>query len=191
LADAKDPKTEEPAPEAKKKGGKRLLPVLMVLVGAVVGGAGVVVLGPKPVMKEHGPPPKDVRLYDHPQAMEFTINPVVERGHKTAMIHFLFTYKADAKDVTVSPLASGEHGKEGEGAMSSELPPVLKSIQANWNRAYSRCLEVLSNQKAADLLDPEGKRALKRTLIDELSASLFPDGIATVDDILWQKYFVQ
>lgn len=188
MADEKDPKTEEPTPEGKKR-GKPVLPALMVLVGAVLGGAGVVVFSPEPMPKDHGPPPKDIRLFDHPTPMEFTINPVVEKGHKTAMIHFLFTYKADAKDVlgAAAGAGAGEHGGPG----MTEVPPVPKAIQTNWNRAYSRCLEVLSNQKAAELIDPEGKRALKRTLIDELSATLFPDGTATVDDILWQKYFVQ
>ena len=193
LADDKE-KNEESQEGAPKK--KSMLPILMVVVGAVLGGAGVVVMTPKPEPEEHGPPPADIRLYDHPVAMEFTINPVVERGHKQAMIHFLFTYKADSKDVQPPDGAGGGGGGHGGGhgggaEAPAELPPVLDAIKVNWNLAYSRCLEVLSNQKASTLVDPDGKRRLKRLLIEELSATLFPDGIAAVDDILWQKYFVQ
>ena len=186
MADEKE-QTEESQEPAKKK--KKLLPILMVLLGAVLGGAGVVFLTPEPEHRDQGPPPPDIRLYDHPTPMEFTVNPVVERGSKTAMVHFLFTYKADHRDVQ-SGGDAGAHGAVAEGD-AAELSPVLKSIAINWNRAYSRCLEVLSNQPASVFVDPEGKRRLKRTLIDELSATLFPDGIATVDDILWKKMFVQ
>lgn len=185
MADDKEQTSEEQQEPAKKK---KLVPVLMVVLGAVLGGAGVVFLAPKPEQREHAPPPADIRLYDHPTPMEFTVNPVVDRGSKTAMVHFLFTYKADHRDVQ----AGGDAGAHGTGAdPNAELSPVLKSIAVNWNRAYSRCLEVLSNQKAAVFVDPEGKRRLKRTLIDELTVTLFPDGIATVDDILWKKMFVQ
>lgn len=190
MADEKD--QGEGKEEAPKK--KKMVPVLMMVVGAMAGGAGVVMMSPKQEVVEHGPPPADIRLYDHPEAMEFTINPVVERGHKQAMIHFLFTYKADSKDVQTDDHGdAGGGGGHGGGAPAEpvELPPVLEAIKVNWNRAYSRCLEVLSNQKATTLVDPEGKRRIKRILIEELSATLFPNGIATVDDILWKKYFVQ
>jgi flagellar basal body-associated protein FliL len=186
VADEKEQTSEEPQAPAKKK---KLTPILMVVLGAVLGGAGVVFLAPQPPQREHAPTAPDIRLYDHPTAMEFTINPVVERGSKTAMVQFLFSYKADHRDVQPGGDGAG-HGADAEGG-SAELSPVLKSIAINWNRAYSRCLEVLSNQKASVFVDPEGKRRLKRTLIDELSATLFPDGIATVDDILWKKMFVQ
>ena len=180
MADEKDQSTGEQAEEQKKSKKSALPLVLMVLLGAVLGGAGVVFLTPKPPAAPHGPPPSDIRLYDHPDPMEFTINPVVERGHKQAMIHFLFTYKADSKDV-VSAAPGGDAGGHGGGADTGHLPPVLESIKVNWNRAYSRCLEVLSNQRAETLLDPDGKRMVKRMLIDELSVTLFPDGVATVN----------
>lgn len=191
MADEKDKKPEEGGEETAKKG--KLLPLILVVAGAVLGGAGVVVMGPSPEEEEHGPPPADIRLYDHPEAMEFVVNPVVERGHKQARIQFLFTYKADSKDVEgPGDAAGGDGGGHGGGdAATTELPPVLSSIQLNWNRARSRCLELLSNQRADTLMSPEGKRRIKRELVDELSATLFPDGIATVDDILWKDFFVQ
>ena len=194
LAEEKKEGEEEQTEE--KKGF--LKPLLMVVLGAVAGGAGVVFMGPKPPEPEHAPPPPDIRVYDHPTPMEFTVNPVVDRGHKQAMIHFLFAYRADKVDVEGEDHGEGDGGGHGGGhgaapaePSADDLPPVLRAIAVNWNRAESRCLEVLSGQHVETLLDPDGKRKLKRALIEELTATLFPGGEATVDDILWKKFFVQ
>jgi len=184
VAEEEQEKIEEEQAPAKKK---RLGAILLVVIGAALGGAGVVFLMPHPEPKPHGPPPADIRIYDYPEPMEFTFNPIVERGHKQARLEFLFSYKADSKDVGMGT----ETGEGAAGGVKRELPPVLKAIKVNWSRAYSRCLEVLSDQTSETLLDPDGKRRVKRLLIEELSATLFPDGIASVDDILWKSYFVQ
>ena len=190
MAEDKDKAKGKGKDEAPAK--KRLPPVVLVLLGAMVGGAGVVFMAPQPEPIPHGPPPKDIRLYDHPEPMEFMFNPVAERGHHQARVSFVFTYKADSHDVELHTDGAGGGGHGGgSDAAPAALPPVLLAIKTNWNRAYSRCLEVLANEKAQALNDPDGKRRIKRRLIDELSATLFPDGIATVDDILWKGFFVQ
>jgi hypothetical protein len=191
--EAEKPRAEQQAPQPEQtppRRRRRVLALALVVLGAVIGGAGVVFIVPRPGPTPQGPPGPDVRLFDHPDPMEFTFNPTVERGHRQARISFLFTYKADSKDVGYSA-APGGAAPAAPAGDSGRLLPVPRAIKINWSRAYSRCLEVLSNQSAETLLDPDGKRRVKAVLIDELSATLFPDRIATVDDILWKGYFIQ
>ncbi len=166
MAEEKDAKPPEGG--GKKKGG--LKPLVFLIVGAVGGGAGVVTMSPKKeAMKVVGPPQPEIEQVELPDLWEFTFNPRVERGQKVSQISFYLVYKQD------------KH-KEDQ---------VTKSLKTNWNRAYSRCMEVLTNTPAANLTSMDGKLKLRARLRDELSASLFPDGIATVDDLLWKKFSVQ
>lgn len=188
LAQEQDGKEQEQ--EARVRKG--VPAVVFVLVGAVAGGAGMVWLSPTPAPTTETTHAPDVRVFDHPDPMEFLINPISDRGSRTAMIHFLFSYRAATEDVEGKHEADGggEGGHAGTPALD-DLPPVPREIKLNWNRAVSRCIEVLSSQRVDTLMDPDGKRMVKRMLIDELSATLFPDGKAKVDDILWTKFVVQ
>lgn len=167
MADEKEAK-HPPEGEAKKKGG--LKPILFLVVGAMVGGAGVVfMVPPKEVVKVVGPPQPQWEQVELPDPFVYTINPRVERGYKTALIEFFIVYKQDKL-------------KEAE---------VSKAIKTNWSRAYSRCMEVLKNTPAPVFNTMDGLQKLRARLREELSASLFPDGLASVDDILWKKVLVQ
>lgn len=162
-----DKDAKPPDGGGKKKSGMK--PVLFLIIGAVAGGAGVVFLAPRPaVVKVVGPQQPEIEQVELPDLWEFTFNPRVERGFKVAQVSFFVVYKQDKR-------------KEAE---------VTKSLKTNWNRAYSRCMEVLTNTPPANLGSFDGKQKLRACLRDELSASLFPDGIATVDDILWKKFSV-
>lgn len=191
MAEDKEQPKEEQA-EGKKKG---LPAIVLICVGAALGGAGVVVMTPAPPVHVEKEEPK-IELFEHPDKMEFTFNPQAERGYKSAIVSFVFVYKADRKDVEGDghAEASGEgggHGGGGEEAAGEDLPPVLAAIKKHWNRARSRAFEILSNQSAETLNSPEGKRHLKALLIEALTDAFFPDGIATVHDIYWEKIFVQ
>lgn len=166
MAEQKEAKPPEGG--GKKKGG--LKPLVFLAIGAVGGGAGAVMLAPKKeVVKVVGPPQPEIERVELPDLLEFTFNPRVERGQKIASISFYLVYKQD------------KHKEE----------QVTKALKTNWNRAYSRCMEVLTNTPAANLVSMDDKQKLRARLRDELSASLFPDGIATVDDLLWKKFSVQ
>jgi flagellar basal body-associated protein FliL len=149
--------------------GRRLLPLLMVAAGAALGGAGVVLLGPQPKIETPKRQAPELVQREHPDAMDFTFNPQVERGQKNAIVKFQFVYQMDAR-------------KE---------QAVLASIEDYWTRAYSRCLLVLKNRPASAFMTHDGITLLTKELADELTASLFPTGIAKVDDILWLKVMVQ
>lgn len=170
--------------EPKRSLRRRASQFALVMVGAAVGGATVVLAIPRAEPVEYVPAHKVVRLFHHPDPMEFTVNPQVDRGHKTALITFTFSYRADENDVYGSREKSHATGPDGLG-------PVPKLIKFNWGRAYSHCLELLTNQRADTLMEPKGKLLVKRMLKDELTRSLFPEGMARVDDILWKRFVLQ
>ena len=183
---AEDDKEPE---EVEKKTRSGLLPVLLVAVGAAIGGAGVVVLSPKPLPVEPGPPAPEIVAYEHPEPLAFVFNPQVKRGSKTAQVEIKFVYEADRRLVEGDRPRGGESAG-GEPATAVRLPPVLDAIKTYWNKASARCFEVLSNQDVDTLQSPDGKRYIKRLLIDELNATLFPEQQAKVVDVYLMKMIV-
>ncbi len=177
--------------DAQKWGrARRTSWLVLTVVGAAVGAAAVVVITPRSGAGEQQPVSKAVSLYDHPRPMEFTFNPIVDRGHKTALITFKFSYRADTFDIYGD--RDPEVGERERLKLDiAALGVVPKRIERHWDRAYSRCLEMLTNQRAETLMDPKGKVLIKRMLRDELTSSLFPEGAARVDDILWTKFVLQ
>ena len=112
----------------------------------------------------------EYQLVEHEDVMKFLVNPQTERGGRiTARIGFRFVYKRDK-----------HRAKE-----------TLKSIRNYWNKAYSRCLMVISSQNVKFLSTSEGKQALRQMLVSELTLTLFPQKLAIVEDILWTEYFLQ
>ena len=168
-AEAQKPKEGDKQEPKKKKG---LGPIIFVVVGAALGGAGVALLAPKPKPVEHKrekePELVHVQCADK---MEFTFNPKVERGRMTAVVSFYFVvrHRDDKKDE--------EH--------------VNRLIKDNWERGRSRVLEVLMSQSAAELQAPDGKKHLRKQICDELTVTFFISGEALVDDVYWDKFFVQ
>lgn len=162
--------------KAEKPPKKKLTAMVGVLVGAALGGAGVVVLNPT-----HAPEPVPVKPVVQVATewlptdleFEFTFNPQAERGKAFAHINFKIA-------VLVQP------GK-------FEQAKAMVAQRKTW--AYSGCLEIMSAQTALELKSPDGKRHLKRLLMDELTHKLFPgsadERIAAVEDILWTKFVIQ
>ncbi len=164
-ADANKPKEGE-QPPVKKKG---LPPVILVAVGAALGGAGVVFLAPKPQPAGQGvhkePEYETVQCADK---MSFLFNPKSDSGNKQARISLYFVVK-QRKD-------------------KHEEDKVNGLIKANWERAKSRVLEVLMSQTVPQLRSAEGKQHLRKMVIDELTLTFFLRGEAQVVDILWEDY---
>ena len=162
--------------QTKKKGGL-LLAMVLVSLGAAGGGAGMVLFTPPPAVRKYtGNRPPEYELFEHREIMKFLVNPQTDRGGRiTARIGFRLVYKGD------------KHKKK----------KIEESIKNYWNKAFSRCLVVISNQNVNFLQTADGKQALRKMLVDELTLTLFPaqpgspGGIAIIDDILWTEYFLQ
>lgn len=156
-------------PAAPKKKG--LPPVILIAVGAILGGAGTVFLLPKPKPVVHEAPREpeyeEVQFEDK---MAFTFNPKTERGRGNGKVAFFFVVKMK-KDV-----------KEEE--------KVKKLIKAGWEGARSRVLEILTAQTTATLGSSEGKMQVRKLIADELAVNFFRKGEATITTIYWDEFFI-
>ena len=167
MADEK--KTDEAQEGGKKKG---LPPIVLVAVGAALGGAGVVFMSPSPepvVVHEPAEPEPEYKLFEHPDLVKLHFNPRQERGSMVAKVEFQFVYKADAN-----------HAEQ-----------IVEDIKKHWNQMYSRVLLRLSRETPAGLRDPDNKPHLENDLIREISLSLFPEENAVVTQILWKGIYTQ
>ena len=171
MADEKETKEEGQKPSKKK-----LLPLVIVMVGAVLGGAGVVLFTKK---EDQKPSPTEVVSRDPiPWApadveLHFRFNSQTERGKAFGQISFTLSF-------LVQP---------------GKLEEAKELVSIRLIQARSRCLELLSSQSVPDLRSTEGKTRLKRLLKDELTYNLFPgfkgDRVATVEDIFWTTFLIQ
>ena len=171
MADDKKKDGEAKAEEGKKKG---LPAIILVIAGAVVGGAGVVFAVP-PKVKEV---PVQAPVYEvvdvtHPDAFKKTLNPRSTTGKGTARIEFKFVY-------------SVREDREQE---------AFERIKANWEAANSKTLMLLKNRTMRELQSEAGIVALEKDLVEELDRSLFPgkpaDKVARVERILWVDLLFQ
>ena len=164
--------------EDEKSGKKKGLPALvLVAVGAALGGAGTVVMVPKqdPVSSNPAPQvPKKV-FADVEEAVEHSFNPRATHGSAMASVKFKFNY------VTL----------EQDREEAREL------VKRNWDRMTSRVLLLLSAQTPEQIKDSENSLHLEKQLREVMTLALFPPeegekaGIAVVKEILWMKKVVQ
>lgn len=166
---------KEDQEEDRKPPKKGLPAIIMVAAGAILGGAGVVFFIPK-----HEPKPdlnqvvsREPILWEPTDVeLNFRFNPLTERGKAFGQVSF-----------TISFLVQPGKLEEAEESVASRL-----------NQARSRCLELLSSQSVTELSSVDGKKHLKRLLMDELTYSLFPgykgERIAVVDDIFWTSFLI-
>jgi flagellar basal body-associated protein FliL len=172
VSDDKKKEADGKADDGKKKKGWPA--VVMVAVGAAIGGAGVVFLVPPKTVEVQAPVVVLVdEQVEHPDKMEFRFNPRAEAGKAYANISFTFEYsvREDKKDA------------------------AFEAIKHGWGRARSNVIELLCGMTAKELQSPSGKRILAKSLIETLDATLFPeDGhekVATVNLINWGDYMFQ
>jgi len=172
VADDKKKDAEAKADDGKKKKG--LPAIVLVIAGAVIGGAGVVFAVP-PKVKEVPVPTPVFEVVDvtHHDSIKKTLNPRSTSGKGTARVEFKFIY-------------SVREDREQE---------AFERIKANWELANSKTLMLLKNRTMRELQDPTGIVALEKDLLDELDRALFPgkpaEKVARVERILWVDMLFQ
>ena len=133
---------------------------------------------PRAALEHHGPAAPEPTEVHHPDEMSFVFNPIKTRGSTTVRIRFTFDYIVD----------------------KSDRHDAFEAIKLRWDKAYDRCLEVLTEQQHSALSSSDGKRRLKKLLADELTLMLFPESlqadqtrarVAVVSSILWLEFFLQ
>ncbi len=170
MADKK--KDEGQEAEGKKKG---LPAIVLVAVGAALGGVGVVfAVPPKVVEVEVEKPVLQEWDIQHPDVLEFVFNPVSKTGRGTAKFKFQFVYRA-REDL--------EHD-------------AFERIKEAWTEAYSRVLTLLSQRSMAELRTEAGFRMAEKAILDELNRAIFPtlgeeEPIAEIVRLMWQQKLFQ
>lgn len=159
-----DPKTDG----AKKKG---LPPVILVAVGAILGGAGAVfAVPPKKVEVIREVQKHDLLDLKHPDKLEFTFNPKEPTGKAYCQVNVYFAYRV-------------RDDKEGE---------AFDAIKANWERAKSNILLMLTARSKSEL---NNKTVLLKDISDELDHVLFPgkgdSKVSTVTEVFLDKFILQ
>lgn len=168
MADNKKKEGDGKPEEGKKKG---LPAIVMVAVGAILGGAGVVFAVPPKVVEK----PVEQKKYElvdvtHPDLIDHSFNPKSGRGIAQVKFRFIYTVREDLEE------------------------KAFDSIKENWEKARSQCLGILCSVSREELNSEAGKAYLRSNLVDELDRTLFPDRptkIAKVTDILWDKLICQ
>ena len=171
---ADDKKKEEPGKDGKKKG---LPPILMIAIGAIVGGAGVVFAIPPKTVEKMAPPPviEEVHI-THPELIQHAFNPKQRSGKGVAKISFRFVYTvvqdAAKKDV--------EH-------------TAFEMVKKQWERAFGDSLTLLRSRSYEELNSAAGTKILEHDLRVMLSNTLFPGKkpIARVTEVIWNEWLLQ
>jgi len=170
---AEDKKKEgDDKPEVKKK--KRLPTIVMIAVGAILGGAGVVfAVPPKEIKVPTQQKPRDLVDVTHPDFIEHAFNPKSKAGRGIATMKFKFVY-------TVREDLEAE---------------AFEKIKENWDLAKSNTLQILTNRSIEEFSSEQGLRSLEKDLIDDLDRTVFPakkgEQIARVTRVLWDKRLYQ
>lgn len=171
MADDKKKDSDGKDEEGAKK--KRLPGIVLIAVGAALGGAGVVfAVPPKVVEVEVEQPRFELIDVEHPDVLEFTFNPTSKTGRGIASFKFRFVY-------TVREDLEEE---------------AFDRIKERWAQANSNILMILSNRSMEELRTESGIRMLEKVVIDDLDRTFFQahedSKIAKVARLLWvQKFF--
>jgi len=170
---AEDTKKEDGGNEGKKKG---MSPLVLIAIGALVGGAGVVFAVPAKTVEVHveQPAPEWSSRQIHPDVFEHTFNPAQKVGRATALLWFTFMYRF-------------REDLENE---------VMETMEAYMPLAESNTLQMLSGRSLKELQSAAGMAAVEADLIAELNQTLFADfqqdgKLAEVTDIVWKKRLFQ
>jgi len=170
---AEDKKKEA---DGKAEGGKKkgLPPIVMIALGAIVGGAGVVfAVPPKTIEKKVEEKPKEYVDVGCPDIILHEFNPATRAGKGSARLAFKFRYTV----------------REDQKA------EAVEALKAHWDDAKSNTLLMLKARSYEELNLETGMRLLEKDLISCLDDSLFPvvDGekVAHVTKIVWDKIQTQ
>ena len=171
---AEDKQKEDDGKTGAGQGRKGLQPLLLLAVGAALGGAGVVFAMPAKKVEVRVPEPVHEFVdVQHPDVMEHQWNPRTQAGRAYASAGFYFVYRV-------------RDDREAE---------AFEAIKVNWDRARSNVLLLLKARTLVDLNSENGQKVLAKDLVDELDATLFPgrraEKVAQVTEILWSKWMLQ
>ena len=160
---AEDKKKEE-GEEGKKKG---LPAIVLIAVGAIVGGAGAVfAIPPKTVKVPEVEKPKKVFDVTHPDLIEHEFNVRTRTGKSVGRIKFKFVYtvREDLEE------------------------KAYKKIAENWDQATHDSLMLLSRRTVQELQSESGLRMLEHDLVQALDTAFFGrdehDKVASVSRVL-------
>lgn len=157
--------------EGKKKKG--LPPIVLIALGAVVGGAGVVfAVPPKVVEKKVEEPHFDDIDITHPDQIQHEFNPRTKAGKSMVRVAFKFVYTV----------------------RSDREQAAFDELKKNWEEANSRALLLLKTRSFEELNTEAGIRILENDMIADLDRALFPAGeskVAHVTKVLWIKWLMQ
>jgi len=162
-----DGKAEQPRKRA-------ISPIILVTVGAAIGGTGVVFVVPPRTAPVSAPAPvRELIDVQHPDQIELQCNPRVQAGKAFLSAGFYFVYRV-------------REDREHE---------AFEQIKLHLDRARSNVLMLLKARTMTELNAENGQRVLAKDLVDELDAVLFPgrreDKVARVTEVLWSKWIVQ
>ncbi len=163
--------------EGKTEGGKRkgLPAIVMVAVGAVLGGVGVVfAVPPKTVEVPVAPPEHEFCDVTHPDQIKHEFNPRTKAGKAIASIalKFVYTVRDDREQA------------------------AFEQIGKYWDDANSNVLRILKQYSMEQLQAESSIVVLEKELIDDLDRTLFPangkgEKLAKVSRIVWVRWLMQ
>lgn len=171
MAEQKKNEADGKVAAGKKKG---LPSLVLVAVGAIVGGAGVVVAVPAKVerVEVQAPPLEEIDV-THPDPIKKLVNLQSNTGKGAARVEFKFVYTV-------------REDREGD---------AFRMIKANWEQANSDALKLLKNRSVKELQSELGLKTLEKDLVDELDRVLFPgkgaDKVARISRVLWVDLYIQ
>ena len=159
---------------ASARAHKTLLSLVLVALGAVAGGAGVVVAVPPKTIEQKGPEPVyefvDV-VHPDPILHEFNPRSKVGKGIARVQLKFVYTVREDRE------------------------AKAFARIEQQWEQVISNVLVLLKSRSMEQLRSDVGVAMLEKELIDDLDRTLFPgkgdQKIARVTRVMWSKWLLQ
>lgn len=170
---SEDKKKEGDAKADAGKKKKGLPPIVLIAVGAIVGGAGAVFAIPPKTIEVKAPPVvhKTLDLL-HPDPILHEFNPRTKAGKGMVRLSFKFRYQV----------------RDDHEESAFEL------LKQHWEDAQSTSLLLLKQRSMEELQSDAGVRVLEKDMIEALDKTLFPAGkekVAKVAAIVWGKWIMQ
>lgn len=167
-------KTKDADQKAAGKQKKGLPPIVMIALGAVVGGAGVVfAVPPKTIEVKQEVKPPEVVDVTHPDLIQHEFNPRTKAGRGMGRVALKFVYRV-REDLEAD---------------------AFEKIKENWEQANSNVLLILKTRSMEELQSESGVRTLEKDIIDDLDRTLFPGDpktkVARITRVMWSKWLMQ
>jgi flagellar basal body-associated protein FliL len=160
--------------ETRARARKALLSLTLLALGAIAGGAGVVVAVPPKTVEVKVPEPVyefvDV-VHPDPILHEFNPRSKVGKGIARVQLKFVYTVREDRE------------------------AKAFARIEQQWEQIISNVLVLLKSRSMEELRSDAGVAMLEKDIIDDLDHTLFPgkgdQKIARVTRVMWSKWLLQ